>query len=196
MKEKIINASLQLFLKNGIRKMTILKLVKEMDISTKTVYKYFADKEDLLEQCLLVHYKLLSNNLLMLEESSSNPVISVYRMWEGALELDFGVNHIFYRDLNYYYPKMQDSVLNKTVRKNPDSIMKFIDDAIRKGYFRKDANPQVVLAVMETLYTSICRTETFKHIKIKPEILLQNTMEPYLRGLCTTKGLKAFEKKQ
>ncbi len=175
--------------------MTIQKLVKELDISTKTIYKYFADKEDLLEQCLLVHYKLLSENLSALQDSPINPVATLCKMWEGALELDFGVNHIFYHDLNYYYPKMQDMILNKTVRKNPAILLNLVEDAIRKGYFRKDTNPQIALAVMETLYVTICRTDTFKHIKVKPELILQNTMEPYLRGLCTAKGLNVFERK-
>ena len=45
-KEIIIEASLQQFLEHGIKQMTIQKLIEPLGLSTKTVYKYFADKED------------------------------------------------------------------------------------------------------------------------------------------------------
>jgi AcrR family transcriptional regulator len=192
-KDKIITASLNLFLKHGIRKMTMLKLVKEMDISTKTVYKYFADKEDLLAQCLLVHYKLLSSKLSTVEANATNPVVGIYRIWEGALELDFGINHIFYHDLNYYYSKMQDSTINKIFKKKPAYLYKFIEEGIQNGYFRNEINPHISIAAMETIYVAITRTDSFKQYKVKPEQILQNTMEPYIRGICTVKGIKAFE---
>ena len=48
-KQKIIQGALQQFLTHGIRKMTMQKLVEAMGLSTKTVYKYFTDKEDLLQ---------------------------------------------------------------------------------------------------------------------------------------------------
>jgi len=47
-KEIIIEVSLQQFLKHGIKQTTIQKLIEPLRLSTKTFYKYFADKEDLL----------------------------------------------------------------------------------------------------------------------------------------------------
>ena len=56
MKEEILQTSLKQFLKHGIREMSIQKLVEPMGISTKTVYKYFKNKEELLEEALHLHY--------------------------------------------------------------------------------------------------------------------------------------------
>ena len=55
-KDKIVEVALEQFLKHGIRSMTIKKLIGPMGISTKTVYKYFSSKEDLLAECLRVLY--------------------------------------------------------------------------------------------------------------------------------------------
>ena len=63
MKEEILQTSLDQFLKYGIREMSIQKLIEPLGISTKTVYKYFKNKEELLEEALHLHfagqYKLL-----------------------------------------------------------------------------------------------------------------------------------------
>jgi len=50
MKKEILQTSLKQFLKHGIRQMSIQKLVEPLGISTKTVYKYFKNKEELLEE--------------------------------------------------------------------------------------------------------------------------------------------------
>ena len=76
-KEIIIEVSLQQFLEHGIKQMTIHKLVDPLGLSTKTVYKYFADKEDLLKQCLFLHYSELSERFIFLEKAYSNPVESI-----------------------------------------------------------------------------------------------------------------------
>jgi AcrR family transcriptional regulator len=193
-KDKIIEASLALFLKNGIKKMTVQNLVKEMDLSTKTVYKYFEDKEDLLKQCLVVHYKAMGNKVSSLEFNAPNPVVGLINLWHGALELDFGVNHVFYHDLNYYYPTLQDLIIKKTFSKTSSILKKFIEAGIKGGYFRKEIHPLMMIAVMETLYTAITRSENFKHTKLGPDEILKNSMELFIRGHCTEKGLKAIEK--
>lgn len=192
LKDTILKASLELFLKHGIRNMTIQKLVGEMDLSTKTVYKFFSDKEDLLHQCLQLHYRTLAGKLSTLEWDVADPVTGIFSLWRMAFELDFGVNHLFYHDLNYYYPQLQDSIIKKTFHQSPAILINFIHKGIEEGYFHKDIHPPTVLVVMETLYTTITRTDRLIHSDLLPEAMLRNTLEPYIIGLCTTKGIKAF----
>lgn len=52
MKEEILQTSIGQFLKDGIGKMSIQKLVEPLRISSKTVYKYFKYKEEFLEEAL------------------------------------------------------------------------------------------------------------------------------------------------
>src|ERR1700759_276931 len=110
MKDEILNISLQRFLKFGIRKMTIQKLVAPLRISTKTVYKYFSNKEDLLKECLIIHYTRLLEGIPGME-SQADPVQAMQTLWQKAVDTDFGTNHLFYHDLNYYYPELQDEIL-------------------------------------------------------------------------------------
>jgi AcrR family transcriptional regulator len=187
LKEEIISTSLQQFLKHGIRKMTVQKLVAPIGISTKTVYKYFNDKEDLLNHCLVKHYSELAKDFNI---TGSNPVITILSLWHHAMELDFGVNHVFYRDLNYYYPKLQDSILHRFFQKRFSKLDDLMEKGIKQGYFRNDIVPVLIPEVTSALYASITRTDQFKKYKLTPGVLMQNTIEAYLRGVCTEKGLR------
>jgi len=186
MKDEIIKTSLQEFLEHGIRKMTVQKLIEPMGISTKTVYKYFNDKEDLLKHCLVKHYSELANDF---DITGSNPVVTMLTLWHNAMELDFGVNHVFYHDLNYYYPKLQDSILQRSFKKRFSMLDDLMKKGIKQGYFRNDIVPAMIPEVTSALYTLITRTNQFKKYKLTPAVLMQNTIEAYLRGVCTEKGL-------
>ena len=192
MKEEIIETSLQQFLKHGIRKMTVQKLIGPIGISTKTVYKYFNDKEELLKHCLIKHYSELARDFDI--TGSSNPVITILKLWHNAMELDFGVNHIFYHDLNYYYPRLQDSILQRFFKKRFSKLGELMEKGVKQGYFRNDIVPAMIPEVTSALYSSITRTDQFKKYKLTPGVLMQNTIEAYLRGVCTEKGLKELKR--
>ena len=192
MKEEIIETSLQQFLRHGIRKMTVQKLIAPMGISTKTVYKYFNDKEELLKHCLVKHYSELAKDFDI--TGSSNPVIAIFKLWHNAMELDFGVNHIFYHDLNYYYPRLQDSILHRFFTKRFSKLGELMEKGVKQGYFRNDIVPAMIPEVTSALYSSITRTDQFKKYKLTPGVLMQNTIEAYLRGVCTEKGLKELKR--
>jgi AcrR family transcriptional regulator len=193
-REQIIEAVLNQFLKHGIKQMTVQKLVEPMGLSTKTVYKYFEDKEELLKHCLLKHYSEMAKGIIDLDKAFSNPVLVLYNIWNDAISLDFGVNHLFYQDLNYYYPELQDSILKKVFRNMPSRLETSITRGIEDGYFRKDIDPVICMSVMELLYTSITRTERFKNYQVSTLVIMQNTMHAYLRGLCTEKGIKELNR--
>jgi len=193
-REKIIEAVLQQFLKHGIKQMTVQKIVESMGLSTKTVYKYFEDKKDLLKHCLLKHYSEMAKGVVDWEKEFSNPVSGLYKVWNEAIRLDFGVNHLFYQDLNYYYPELQDAILKKVFRKMPSLVEASMKKGIEEGYFRDDIDLVLSMEVMELLYTSITRTGKFKNNHVSTEVIMQNTLYTYLRGLCTEKGLKELNR--
>jgi len=194
LKAAITETSLKQFLKYGIRKMTIQKLVEPMGISTKTVYKYFSNKEELLKECLLLHYSILFKKYAAVQNDTTSAVVTILRMLNEGIKTDFGANHIFYHDLNYYYPQLQDKILKKYSTQYHADFIQLFQLGIKHGDLRKDIQPEVVLEVITSMYASITRTPQFKKFRLSPFIIFKNTIEVYLRGICTSKGLKELDK--
>ncbi len=190
MREDIIKISLAGFLRHGIRKMTVQNLVSPLGISTKTVYKYFKNKEDLLKECLALHYSTQIRELLESIEKCPNAVQAMATIWNQTIAADFGVAKSFYHDLNYYYPSLQDGILKKYENKISDTIVKLINGGVKEGYFIKGLNPSLALKAMTILYSSITRTDQYKNLRLSADTLAQQTVFVYLRGICTEKGLK------
>jgi len=190
MRQKIISNSLEGFLKNGIRKMTVQNLVAPLGISTKTVYKYFNDKEDLLKACLVVHYTTLVNQATATTEQYSNAAATLENIWKQAIQADFGVNRVFYHDLNYYYPALQDEIIKTHGGKLGRAILKLIQKGMLEGHFRKELDPEVIFQAFMVMYRSLTRTGDFMKFHVSPQELARQTVQVYMRGICTEKGLK------
>src|SRR3954469_12438987 len=192
MKEKILQKCLKLFLKHGIREMSNQKLIEPLGISTKTLYKYFKNKEELLEEVLhLYHrkqYEILEN--LQVEQ---NAACLFFDVWQIAVETEYKVNKVFYEDLHYYYPELEKKVEKAISKKFEQFFLSIIHKGIEQGSFRKDILPEVALRSVLVLHRASVRTEQFKNFRLSAKDLLLNTTVNYVRGICTEKGILALD---
>jgi len=188
LKDKIIDISLQQFLEHGIRDTSMQKLVLALGISTKTMYGHFNNKEELLEECLKKFYSESGKGITRFLEGSPNPVVSLSRVYAKAIDLDFGTNHLFYHDLNYYYPQLQDKVIKQYASASIQTVIKLIEQGVDEGYFLSYLRAPVVLETLTLLFTSVTRYPVYENFGKKRE-LVKHTIAIYLRGICTEKGL-------
>ena len=65
-----------------------------MGISTKTVYKYFANKEDLLKECISLQYASLFEKFAGVQNDRSSPIVKIFGMLHEGIKIDFGANHL------------------------------------------------------------------------------------------------------
>jgi AcrR family transcriptional regulator len=191
-REKIVESGLQQFMKHGIRSVSMARLVEPLGISTKTLYRYFKSKEDLLQDCLNLHYSRQAEALKKLLAGKHHPVHLLTELFQATLKEDFGINHRFYHDLNYYYPALQDRAIGKQAAKFRKIIQGIIEKGIAEDYFMKQLHPEVVMTGIEMLYSIITRTGKFRHLKLKPEDLFSDLVGVYIRGICTPRGLAAY----
>lgn len=192
MKNEILQTALEQFLKFGIREMSIKKLIEPLGISTKTVYKYYKNKEELLEGVLQLHYDQqfhLVENL----SADENVVLRLYDIWYLAIEQAYDVNNLFYRDLHYYYPELEKKSELAVGAKFGLLLENLLQKGISAGVFKEGILPEVVMEGIYILYNAIARTDLFKKFSVSPYEILLNSIAVYIRGLCTLKGIQELE---
>ncbi len=173
--------------------MSVQKLVVPLGISTKTFYKYFKNKEELLEEVLTLLY---IQQFKRIEEDSNteNPIHLLLQIWSMAFQRENDVNHKFYYDLHQYYPEVESRVENRVGQDFWKEFRHLINIGIENDLFLKTTQPDVVLEAISVLYSVSVRTEQFEKFGLSPTIIFQNTLAVLIRGICTSKGLDDFEK--
>lgn len=192
MKEKILQIALEQFLQFGTREISNVKLVEMLGVSTKTLYKYFKNKEELLEQALYLYhdqqYRYLDSLSL-----DKNGACCFFDVWHYALEVQYHVNHKFFEDLHYYYPELAKKVETAIDEKFREKFLQIIQNGINDGSFQKDIKPMVVLDTVFLLHAGIVRTERFKEYRLSSFEIFLNTIVIYIRGLCSEEGMSHLQ---
>ena len=192
MKEEILQTSLKQFLKNGIREISIQKLVEPLGISTKTVYKYFKNKEELLEEALDLFHRQHRETWKNVS-SNQNAVVVFFDIWYTAIEIEYNVNKVFFEDLHYYYPKLEKKKETALSKEYSKQFIEVIDRGINQGVFRANINPQIIFMGITVLYQAIAREGRFNSYRATTKEIMFNTITPYIRGFCTEKGIAVLD---
>ena len=191
MKEKIITKAKDMFLKLGFKSITMDDIACEMCISKKTIYKYFANKEILIQEStqalhIEVHKiisEIIAKNLNAIEEN-----FEIKRMFR---ELFKSSDSSPIYQLKKHYPDVYAKALEKQVEESEDCFRQNIQKGIQQGLYRKEVNTEVYIKFYYSLIFNINENTSSEREAKKLEL---QALEYHTRAMATAKGISELEK--
>ena len=195
-KEYIIEITTQLYLKNGVKTVTIADISKELSTSKRTIYNHFLDKTDLMQACIEQYLAGIRSNNDEIINTCNSAIEAMGMIHQQILKRADYSNTNFYKDILKYYP----SVLKDSHSKNSEfafrELLYLSKWGVKEGVFRKDLDPEVTMATVQTLLKLCNNSKIFPTEQFSKARLTEGIMVTYLRGLCTKKGLLEVEKQK
>ncbi len=191
MKEKIIAKATDMFLKMGFKSVTMDDIACEMCISKKTIYKFFSNKEALIEEgTAIVNQKI---NSLMDEVilKNYNAIEENFKIREMFKEMFQSLDHSPAYQLKKHYPEIWNKMMSSKIEDCNEMFGRNINKGIAEGLYREDVNIDVYIKFYYTLIFSIN-----ENTQLESEALLleKEALEYHTRALATPKGLEELEK--
>ena len=191
MKDKIIIKAKEMFLKLGFKSITMDDIACEMCISKKTIYKYFANKELLIEQSTQVIHEevkeviteIMSKNFNAIEEN-----FEIRRMF-GDMFKSTDTSPIY--QLKKHYPEVYVKVLEYQIQVCQDCFRQNIEKGIAQGLYRKDIN---IDAYVKFYYSLILSINENTRSEREAFALEMEALKYHTRALATSKGILELEK--
>ncbi|MFK8101187.1 MAG: TetR/AcrR family transcriptional regulator [Saprospiraceae bacterium] len=192
-KDLIINTAIKLFLSNGVKTITMDRLVKELHTSKRTIYLHFKDKTALLKACLeTYHAKVRQENENIIKESS-NAIEAMGYLHQHIVRRASLVNPSFFNDIIHYYPGMLSASYKQTDNFAHQQVVDLAEWGISDGIFLKDLDVEVTVKTVLALLKLLKDNNLFPIAAYSKERLTFGVMVPYMRGVCTPKGLEILE---
>lgn len=195
-KELIIETATKLFMQHGVKTITIDRIVKELRTSKRTIYNHFEDKVTLLTACLDVYNTKVRAENEEIINSCDNVMEALGRMLQKIVRRSHLVNPNFFGDILHYYP----GLLNESYKRNGNyahqQLVHIADEGIKDGVFQADMDVEVVGKTMLVLLKLLKDNTQFPPTEFSKERLTFGIMIPYLRGVCTAKGLELLNIEQ
>lgn len=182
-----------LYLKFGIRSVTMDDVASEFGISKKTLYQYFKDKEDLVSR--VVEY-YIENPIFDLSAKGNGNAIDRYFYLRNHINkiLRYFNNSIEF-DLKKQYPKLYKKVHKMKRGKIYSSTVSSLEDGIKEGFFREDLDVELIakLQVGRMLFTLNPENEIFTEREVANIDLFDRVMDYHMHAICTIEGIKYFK---
>lgn len=192
-RERIIEEALQLFMKYGIRNITMDDLSKHLGISKRTIYEHFKNKDSLLLHCIESFSADQKCQINQIIRESSHVIDSVYRIIGEKSTLMRNLNPLFMEDMRKYHPAMFKLIHKRYELEDNSLTEKLLIKGKEEGIFLPEINTSLVTRFMQEMLRLFGDNEVFPYEQYNRIEMIDNIFLAFIRGLCTTKGLKILE---
>ena len=190
LKGKILDTAMELFAKNGIKAVRMDDIARTLNISKRTMYEIYDNKEVMLFEGVKTYNQRREVEMSAFVTGNSDVMDIILNVYKVKVEEFRSTSPRFYDDLEKY-PKVM-AYLEKCRDENRKELAAFLDKGVKEGYFRDDISYDLVTILFDSIGQLFLQKRLYARFSI--ESVLNNIMFISLRGICTTKGIDVLDK--
>lgn len=190
---KILNTCLELFLKYGIKSVSMDDIARELGMSKKTIYEIYKSKDDLVFQTVREH---MANEMVATEDivnQSSNAMLAMIDISKMVLVHLRKMAPKTINDLKKYHKDAYDLMHNDFIIFIKEVIEDNIKKGIKDGLYRKDLRADIISKIYISMMRSLVDPDTFPLLNYTKADLYKEMIDYHLRGVATAKGLQLLK---
>jgi AcrR family transcriptional regulator len=191
MKDKIISKATDLFLKLGFKSVTMDDIAGEMCISKKTIYKYFCNKEVLIEESTELVHKTVHEIIDTIVAKNHNAIEENFEIRKMFKEMFKSSDTSPLYQLKKHYPEIYQNVMTREINECNMCFKQNIEKGITQELYRKNLDVDVYVKFYYTLIFSINENTRSEKDAQKLEL---DALEYHTRAMATPKGIAELEK--
>lgn len=191
MKEKIIAKANNLFLSLGFKSITMDDIAREMSISKKTIYKYFCNKEVLIEESTSVFHNQIHEGINRIIEKNYNAIEENFEIRKMFKEMFQSSDTSPIYQLKRHYPEIYEKVISREVDECDTLFRNNIERGISQGLYRSELN---VATCSHFYYILIFGINEGTRSEKEAKKLELEALEYHTRALATAQGILELEK--
>jgi AcrR family transcriptional regulator len=163
-------------------------------ISKKTLYEYFADKEDLVRNIVLLDNSNRNKFFQEIKDKKLNAIDELFEVYRMISSMFRDYNASMAYDIHKYYPDLFSKVKEIRRKKIFDTIYSNMNKGKKEGLFRKELNSKIIARLIlfrvEYMFDNdIFTMEELASVKVFNEVFVY-----HMQGIMSAKGRILFEK--
>ena len=192
-----------MFLEEGIKSVRMDDIAMRLGVSKRTLYEMFSDKSDLLEQCLMSHFRQMRHEMTEQTKGATNVIEEIFFLLGSMKEDDR--DRVLIGNLKKFYPAIYHRIEEEGHRFSFGEFNRLLDRGISQGLFLPDMNKELALmtlvytmnALFEKRYLEYRLPRTDNHEPPPQPLTLRMAFEyvivNFFRGLATHKGVDIID---
>lgn len=190
---RIQQAAERLFNRFGVRSVSMDDVSKEINISKKTLYKCFRDKNELISTTVNIHMERMETAINEIKFKQSHAIKQLNEITHYAVEQSHSMNPNMIFDLKKYHPEIYQVLV---VKRESHSLIRIIENiklGQSQGVYRTDFDETIIARAFSKLtFTTVDSFDESLSID-QVKLMLSEIMKYHIRGIATEQGLKELE---
>jgi DNA-binding XRE family transcriptional regulator len=191
MESKIIHKATELFLKLGFKSVTMDDVANEIGISKKTIYKYFSNKELLIEKGTTILHDKIEMGINQIVSDNHNAIeenFEIRKMFADMFKIA-ETSPVF--QLKKHYPEIHTKLMKRSIEICTKCFRTNIEKGIKSGLYRQNLDIESFIKFYYTLIFSINENTVSEKELLKQELI---ALEYHTRAMATPAGIAELEK--
>ncbi|PKQ63588.1 hypothetical protein BZG02_09480 [Labilibaculum filiforme] len=196
-KINIITTSWTLFFQYGIKSITMNDIASKMGISKKTLYLFFSNKTELINQVCDWEIKNPQFSFTSKELIGLNALDQYFEFFEFVNKILPQKSDSLDYDLKKYYPEIWMKLKDAKIKKLQLELHYNLHKGIDEGFYRPELNIDFISKNLVSFYLNLRVTEyqVFSPDEVFNKDMHQELTIYHLYGICTNKGIEYFKNK-
>ena len=191
MKDKIINKAKEMFLRLGFKSITMDDIACEMCISKKTIYKYFSNKDVLIEQSVEMVHKEVHETIDQIVAKNFNAIEENFEIKRMFREMFKSAESSPIYQLKKHYPEVYAKALSSQIEVCEKCFRDNIQKGINEGLYRENLDIDNYVKFYYTLIFNINENTMLEKDAHELEV---KALEYHIRAMATLAGIIELEK--
>lgn len=190
LRNRILKAAMTEFLHKGVKSVKMDDIANTLAISKRTLYEIYSNKDELLLEAVRIHEQEFNDHMLQYSLDKNHNVMDIIiEFYKKKLLSIADVSPLFLVELRKY--KQVVEYLERMNAERHNNALLFFRRGVKEGFFRSDLNFDIILKTSSAFANYAMETQMYKNYSITA--IMHNTIFLYLRGICTTKGIKVLD---
>jgi AcrR family transcriptional regulator len=193
-RERITEEAAVLFMKYGIRAVTMDSIANHLGMSKRTIYEHFADKDELLISVIDSMANKQKEVFRKIMDEADNVIEALFEMLIVASYHFNNTNPTYFMDLKKYHYRVYEMICQKGDIKNYEMSREMLQRGVDEGIIRDDVNIEIVNAGLHSVIDSIRDNEDLPPEKYSSFEIIDNLLFNFLIGISTPEGQDLINK--
>lgn len=193
MKETILKKAGVVFLKYGFKSVTMDDIASELGISKKTIYKFYKNKEELVDEAACYFHENIHNTINNICAMGYNAIQENYEIKKTFKDMFKNSDDSPMYQLEKYYPNTYKKIIYKEFSVFKECITNNLLKGIQENIYRKDINLELITKFYLSLMLSIHDANLYPYNKNTMNQMEMHVLEYHTRAIATEKGLQVLE---
>ena len=191
LRKRIIEYAYPAFATRGIKAVKMDDIADALQISKRTLYEIYSNKEELLFEGLKTYQEDYDRKLKEYIDNCERNVMEIVLFVLNYHMEELGdTSAKFIADL-HRYPAISEYFMKRRAE-HRENFRSFLKRGIEEGYFRSDFNFEIMDTIINGVQQTVHNSNLYDKFPVKE--VFYTMSQVIFRSICTTKGINELEK--